>query len=74
MDGFGTLAGPSIKLAMKPNIITEELIMRDITGHILGAALCLIFAILAGATLYHSYTVNTDPVVQSVTADVMAGK
>ena len=47
---------------------------NDITAHILGATLCLIFALCAGATLYHSYAVSSDPVVQSVTSEVMAGK
>ena len=46
----------------------------DITAHIIGATLCLLFAICAGATLYHSYAVDADPVVQSVTAETLAGK
>ena len=47
---------------------------HTVTDHILGAALCIVFAFFAGATLYHQYAVDSDPVVQSVTAEAVAGK
>ena len=48
--------------------------MRDITGHIIGAALCILFATFAGLTLYHQYAVDSDPVVQAATMDAMGGR
>ena len=43
--------------------------MKDISGHILGALLCICFAVFARLTLNHHMDTNDDPVVIEATKD-----
>lgn len=46
----------------------------SIIDHVFGALLTIIFMSCCGATIYHNYCVNNDPVVQAVTDEALQWK